>query len=221
MTEREKAERFLLERLNAEQSASRNLKAMLVVFANRLLKLYKKYNVSPDSPQAAQIPMLQIEIAKLVREFKDELYDDVELLCVHANEEKKDHIILLINLTIEGMTLKGRIDKWTKEILGQINNLILNNPKAISIPPKDIEGILKIGGGYGMDRLIRQTIADSYMNEWKEQHPNAEYFISHVSSSNPCKYCMSVDGVKQPIKDYPTYGNYHPNCCCVFLFYNN
>lgn len=42
-------------------------------------------------------------------------------------------------------------------------------------------------------------------------------FVSYVNSSNPCKFCESVNGVVQPIENYPE-GSYHPRCCCWFIF---
>ena len=122
MTNLQQAKSFLLHRLNAEQSASRNLSAQLIIFANKLLALYKKYNCTPE--QAANHPMLQLEIKLLVNQFKDELYSDLELLCIDAAPEDKDNIILLMNQTVFGQTLKSRIDHWSAMTLTYLTTQI-------------------------------------------------------------------------------------------------
>ena len=45
----------------------------------------------------------------------------------------------------------------------------------------------------------------------------AHGFVSYVNSSNPCKFCESVNGVVQPLENYPE-SAYHPRCQCLFLF---
>lgn len=215
MTDIQKAKQYLQSRLDAEASMSRNLSAMLLVFANQLLAIYKKYGVKPDSVLAQNHPDLQREIQNLIRRLKDELYDDVELLSIQADNQQKDHIIALINMSIYGYTLKSRIDYWVNELVLSLNKQISNADfgtfRFRTVP-------INVGASYGLDRLLRQTISNAFTEIDKERHPSASFFVSHVASSHPCGHCLAMDGVKQPISAYPSWGAYHPNCCCFFIF---
>ena len=208
--ELEEAKQFLRSRLSAEQAMAKGLSEALLIAANKLLKIYRDYGYTMGDKSALLNPSLVAEVEDVIRKLKDELYEDVELLCESADKSDRDFIIALINESIYGQTLKGRISKWVDDFSTWVMSAALMGKTELSHIP------METGPQHGLERLTRHTIAIAWSQEELRKHPDAVGFYSQRGSSYPCAQCDSMVGW-HPISEYPL-GGWHPNCMCIFIF---
>jgi len=216
MTPTQEAKQFLIKRLNAEQRMSSLLEEELLLSAEKIVDIAHKYNIPIGRLSSTNDPIVQEEIEKVIQELIEALYEDVEELCIKADKEQRQYIIAFITTSVFGMTLLSRIDKWARDFSVWARLMYDKGyfDKSVRIP-------MKIGANYGMDRLLRHTIARAWMESKKHNaiDSGARYFSTHRGSSYPCTICddEQAKGI-QPISAFSL--PLHNNCCCYAIFYD-
>lgn len=205
------AKDFLRTRIKAEKSATHNIEKVLIKAYADFLALCRKYGIKiEDLNKTRNIRFLK-DVDELIARVKDSIYSVIEDLSLYANEDDKEHLYMFINKNVYGNTLKTRInnhvDTFHKEMVLAASMGVL----AIN------KGIVSKGAGHSLDVLARNTIAASYMEEWKQMHPHANGFFSFRGSSYPCAICDDMVGY-HPMSEYPTYASWHVNCMCFIVF---
>lgn len=208
-----KAKDFLRTRLSAEQSMSKHLEEALHDAAILIAGVMKRYNINADSLDKTHNLRAKREIEQIIKRLIEELEEDVELLCVNANEEDKDHILAFVTGAVFGLTLASRLETWARKFVNEVASAVNSG-----IAPTYATNTNK-GAAFGFKRLLTQTIAMAYMEELKRMNSNAIGFVAYRGSSYPCAVCQEyVDKGFQPMSEYKL--PLHPNCCCYAVFIN-
>lgn len=222
MRQEQEAKAYLRKRLGAEHQMSANLEEALVIYARKICELAVKYNISVGKLLTSNTPMLKKELDRLMQEFIDELYDDVVELSEDADKDRKAFILAFINTRIFTMTLHTRIEKWAKEYFSWVMQSYDNGmfgKDGMTMPKEGIP--TRIGAMYGLDRLLRHTIARAWMESRRQnaRDNGALYFSAHRGSSYDCGACddNAARGI-QPMLNFNL--PLHNNCCCYAIFYD-
>lgn len=216
MIEEIRAKEYLQQRLSAERNMSKVIVSRFKEAIRRILAIFDRYDIEPK--EALVLPLqAEREIEAVIKWLTKTLHTDVEELCFAADKKQKDHIVAFVNKAIIGMTLASRIKKWAEGYVGWVRamyakGLLHDVPPALP---------MKSGSQYGMDRLLRHTIARAWMEAKKQKamDNDAVFFSTHRGSSYPCAVCddEQAKGL-QPISQFSL--PLHNNCCCYATFYN-
>ena len=216
MTPTEEAKNFLKKRLNAEHHMTLSMREEMTYAAKEIISIAKKYNIPIGKLSSATDPIIQQKIEAVIQRLIEALYNEVEDICIQADEEQRNYILAFINMSIYGMTLSSRITSWANKFIPEVKKMY--DTKFFDtwsrIP-------IKTGAPQGMDRLLRHTISRAWMESKKQSMMNkgAKYFSTHRGSSYPCATCddEQAKGI-QPISMFSL--PLHNNCCCYALFYD-
>lgn len=134
------AKEFLKKRLSAELSMKSHLEEELIESAKEIVKIAKKYKITPVNFRFSVNKEMQKEVEAVIEKLRKLIYNYTELLSYYTHKEDKDDIVAYINSETHGKTLKERIsiycNRYKYEIeaaiasgflLGNSEKDILNN----------------------------------------------------------------------------------------------
>lgn len=232
---------YLVLRLQAEASMSRNLERIFKEAAQKLVLICYKYNVTPQQLLKNILPYkMKMEITQVIDWLKETIEDYFDSLVLAAPDSDRDFILPWIKSKRYGQTfeerLEGYMDKFRFEIylltaaglmigfgsVPLINSIWRNIHNPWSNPDLQESLIEKPSYGVGksnamfnaLNNLTKNGIALAWMKTKaeKERKDGAYCWWVERGSSYPCDICDSMTGFHYDDSYLPLY---HTSCCCI------
>lgn len=116
----EEAKDYIRQRLNAEQSMSDNLLAIMYQAAKEIIAASYKHNIPPSQFSFSYNEELHKEVESIIDNLRYLIQDYTETLAVSNHTDEKDHTIAFINRKSYGKTLVSRIKEYTTQFRKEI-----------------------------------------------------------------------------------------------------
>lgn len=245
MTPREsdiqKAQQYILERLEAERSMTYHLERLLRNAAEDIVDILysKKIHINKLSPN--KLPKeVEEEINEIIANLQKSIIDVFETLAIADHDENRDEILPFILGENHGRTFDERLsdycDKYRDELmlligaglfLGVTKMMLvksigdnLKHPYANQLLADGIEAPLTYGRGKSnsmftaLSGLTKYGIESAWMQHWelKTEADGAIGWIVQRGSSYPCPQCDDNCGFHSI--DEGTQLPQHLSCCC-------
>lgn len=228
------AKRFLIKRLDAELSMTRNLERLFRDAAIRIVRVCYKYNTTPNRLEVNST--IRREVERIIEELRERITDDYLTLCSAAADKDEDEGPLLLFALDSGFadSLTEYLQNFTKEMellvgaglfLG-LSAATVGNSIAVHLRkpwhnPDLAEAVntpLTYGRGRtnsmftAVDKLTKFGIEKTWMRSWYNSNPDVEGYWVMRGSSYPCEICDAQVGWHPGEYELPPY---HLSCCCI------
>lgn len=245
MTPREsdiqKAQQYILERLEAERSMTYHLERLLRNAAEDIVDILysKKIHINKLSPN--KLPKeVEEEINEIIANLQKSIIDVFETLAISDHEENRDRILPFILGENHGMTFAERLENYCGKYRDELMVLVgaglflgiaksalvksigenLKHPYANQLLADGIEVPLTYGRGKSnsmftaLSGLTKYGIESAWMQHWelKTEADGAIGWIVQRGSSYPCPQCDDNCGFHSI--DEGTQLPQHLSCCC-------
>ncbi|MCM1295406.1 MAG: hypothetical protein NC311_07665 [Muribaculaceae bacterium] len=238
----ERAKRWLVNRLDAELSMTRDMERLFRDAAKRICEVCYKYNTTPF--RLTMNSRMRDEIERIIEELKEQLTDDYLTLCAACVPKDEDDSGILMFALRQGKeddfskSLNEYVDNYKEELslligagiflglsaaatadsIGRHLRKPWNNPDLAEA----VEAPLTYGRGRtnsmftATSNLTKQGIANSWMRKWYDDHKDAEGYWVMRGSSYDCSICDAQVGWHPGEYELPPY---HLSCCCIAVPY--
>ena len=243
----QKAQQYLLERLEAEHSMTYHLERLLRNAAENIVDILYSKKIHIDKLSQNKLPKeVEEEINEIISNLQESIIDVFETLAVADHEDNKDLILAFVRKESFGMTFDERLTdyctKYRDELLLLVGaGLFLGIGKTdlaksigshLKQPYKNpdlVDGIaapLTYGRGRtnsmftALNTLTTFGIGRGWMYDrhLKAEMESAQGFMTFRNSSYPCDICDEYASYPHPMDD--EIPPIHANCVCGTVYFN-
>lgn len=210
---------FVLKRVNAEQSMSHNLEALMREAAERIVGICYDANINPQAFSYGNLPLMaRLKIDEVIEWLKEAIEDAYETLALAEAEKDRDWLFPLIwGPGDEDLTYHDRISDYCSKYRNELMLLVgaglflglakkvltdsigsnLRHPYKNELLADAIDAPLTYGKGRtnsmftAIDKLTQFGISKAWMDLWglKTTRDGAIGWVVKRGSSYPCTMC--------------------------------